>query len=89
MKKQGTHEGCIEQMVRLFSQKFMTDQSDRIRMDDWEMNGGVQDEIKQLWSQVTTETLAALTDIEGYRQDFYRLFGFQFPGIDYNADVEL
>jgi enoyl-[acyl-carrier protein] reductase/trans-2-enoyl-CoA reductase (NAD+) len=93
MKENGTHEGCIEQMARLFkdflySSTLNLDQQGLIRVDDWEMRPEIQQKIKELWPQVTTENLQELTDIEGYRDDFYRLFGFNQSQIDYNLDVE-
>ena len=61
----------------------------RLIVCDWEMVDGIQQEVAALWPQVTTENLSALTDIEGYRDDFYRLFGFHFSGVDYEADVAI
>lgn len=94
MKAKGTHEGCIEQIQRLFStqlyggQGLQFDDQGRVRIDDWEMRPEIQAEVAQIWPQVTTETLAALTDIAGYRSEFLKLFGFGIPGINYDADVE-
>ena len=94
MKAQGTHEGCIEQMQRLFATELYSgrglrfDESGRIRIDDWEMRPAIQNEVARIWPTVTTENLAALTDIAGYRAEFLKLFGFGLPGIDYDAEVE-
>jgi enoyl-[acyl-carrier protein] reductase/trans-2-enoyl-CoA reductase (NAD+) len=94
MKASGTHEGCIEQIHRLFATQMYHgsalafDDAGRVRIDDLEMKPGVQAEVARIWPQVTTENLAALTDIAGYRSEFMRLFGFGLPGIDYEADVE-
>jgi enoyl-[acyl-carrier protein] reductase/trans-2-enoyl-CoA reductase (NAD+) len=94
MKARGTHEGCIEQMQRLFAtqlyggQGLRFDDAGRVRVDDLEMKPEVQAEIARVWPQVTTENLDALTDIAGYRTEFLKLFGFGLPGIDYNADIE-
>jgi enoyl-[acyl-carrier protein] reductase/trans-2-enoyl-CoA reductase (NAD+) len=94
MKARGTHEGCIEQMQRLFAtqlysgQGLQFDSGGRVRVDDLEMNPDVQAEIARVWPQVETENLATLTDIAGYRAEFLKLFGFGLPGIDYNADIE-
>jgi enoyl-[acyl-carrier protein] reductase/trans-2-enoyl-CoA reductase (NAD+) len=93
MKAEGTHESCIEQMYRLLKDNIYTknpsalDNSGRIRLDDLEMEEVIQTEITALWPQVTTENLAKLTDIAGYCNDFYHLFGFAVKGIDYAADV--
>lgn len=95
MKRDGVHEGCIEQMYRLFYNKIyentetLVDHEHRIRLDDWELSAAIQAEIEQLWPRVTTENLDAITDIAGYRTDFYHLFGFGFEGIDYNADINV
>ena len=94
MKAKGTHEGCIEQIDRLFrSQMYggtglLFDDAGRVRIDDLEMQSDVQAEVAKLWPQVTTENLPALTDIAGYRQEFLKLFGFGLPGIDYEADID-
>src|SRR6476660_7105925 len=93
MKAAGTHEGTIEQMQRLYSQRLYnggeipTDEKGRIRIDDWELDDKIQSEVARLWTQATTENLAELGDLEGYRKDFYNLFGFEIPGVDYKADA--
>jgi enoyl-[acyl-carrier protein] reductase / trans-2-enoyl-CoA reductase (NAD+) len=93
MKAQGTHEGCIEQIQRLYSQRLYTgkpialDEQGRIRIDDWELNPEIQSEIAKLWETATTENLSVIGDIEGYRNDFHNLFGFGFAGVDYKAEA--
>ncbi len=94
MKANGTHEGCIEQIQRLFATQMYNgsalnfDAGGRVRIDDLEMRPAVQAEVARIWPQVTTENLAALTDIAGYRSEFMKLFGFGLAGINYEADVE-
>jgi enoyl-[acyl-carrier protein] reductase/trans-2-enoyl-CoA reductase (NAD+) len=94
MKAKGTHEGCIEQIQRLFATQMYNgsalnfDEAGRVRVDDWEMRPEVQNEVKRVWPQVTTATLNSLTDMAGYRTDFLKLFGFGLTGIDYDAEVE-
>ncbi len=94
MKKHNIHEGCIEQIYRLYSDKLYngkdipTDAEGRIRIDDLEMRPDVQAEVAQLWKDATTENLAELGDLEGYRKDFYQLFGFDFPHVDYKAEAD-
>lgn len=92
MKEKGSHEGCIEQMQRLFAERlYSTDGRDaegRIRMDDWEMDNDVQAAVAKVWDDVTTENLSTATDIDGYLHDFYQLFGFGLEGVDYDAAVE-
>ena len=92
MKKEGLHEGCIEQMNRLFIDKLPVKETDAegyIRLDDWEMEDKVQNEITKLWDLVTTENIGELGDIEGYWEDFYHMFGFHYDNVDYSADVEI
>lgn len=93
MKAKGIHEGCIEQIQRLFSERLYTgkaiptDEKGRIRVDDWEMRADVQAEVAKLWEQATTENLSQIGDLPGYKSDFMHLFGFDFEGVDYSADV--
>ena len=92
MKKEGLHEGCIEQMNRLFIDKLPAKETDAegyIRLDDWEMEDKVQNEITTLRDLVTTENIGELGDIEGYWEDFYHMFGFHYDNVDYSADVEI
>jgi len=94
MKELNIHEGCIEQINRMFRTQLYKDggaQLDdvaRIRMDDWELRDEVQNKVKELWPQVTTENLFELTDYQGYKDEFLKLFGFGVEGIDYEADVD-
>lgn len=94
MKAKGTHEGTIEQMERLFSERLYTadgnvplDEAGRIRIDDLEMADDVQAEVAKLWNSVTSENLGDISDIEGYRKEFFNLFGFELEGIDYEKDA--
>ena len=94
MKAAGTHEGCIEQVQRLFATRMYNgskpgfDEAGRVRIDDWEMRPEIQAAVRDIWPRVTTENLAELTDIAGYRADFLKLFGFGLPGINYEAETE-
>ena len=95
MKALGTHEGCIEQIQRLFSTQMYNDsalafdEAGHLRLDDWEMRPEVQRRIREIWPRVETENLEELTDIQGYRAEFLKLFGFGLAGVDYDADVDL
>ena len=94
MKAKGLHEGCIEQIQRLFQDRLFSgkdvpvDEKGRIRIDDWEMREDVQKEVASLWNEVTTENLSQLGDLEGYRKEFYQLFGFDVPNVDYTKDTD-
>lgn len=92
MKAEGVHEGCIEQIQRLFEKRLYAsdevpvDEKGRIRIDDWEMREDIQQKIKTLWEKATSENLIEIGDLAGYKQDFLNLFGFGFDGIDYKAE---
>ncbi len=93
MKEMGLHEGTIEQIDRLYRERLYTggevpvDEQGRIRIDDWEMRDDVQAKVSELWAKADTENLAEIGDLEGYRKDFYNLFGFELAGVDYAADA--
>lgn len=92
MKEQDLHEGCIEQIHRLFkdrlySETTATDEQGRIRVDDWEMRDDIQAKVAALWEQATTETLPEIGDLAGYANDFFNLFGFRVAGIAYEEDT--
>ena len=93
MKEEGIHEGCIEQIQRLFQERLYigspipTDEKGRVRIDDWEMRPDVQEKVAKLWLKATTDTLPEIGDLQGYKQDFLNLFGFGFEGVDYLADA--
>jgi enoyl-[acyl-carrier protein] reductase/trans-2-enoyl-CoA reductase (NAD+) len=92
MKEEGTHEGCIEQLYRLFTEGLYTgtprlDDHQRLRMDNLELNPETQAKVEALWPQVTEENLFELTDYKGYNAEFLKLFGFGVQGVDYEVDV--
>lgn len=95
MKELNLHEGCIEQMYRLVHDRLCveggvpTDENHLIRMDDYEMKPEVQEEVKKIWEKISPENLSELTDIDGYWQEFYEIFGFRIEGVDYDADVNI
>ena len=94
MKEKGRHEDCIEQMVRLFNERLyggelQLDEAGRIRIDDWEMEPEIQNEVGKVWLKISTQTLQIMADFDGYRENFLALFGFGLEGVDYDADVEL
>ena len=93
MKEKGTHEGCIEQMERLFAERLytggavLTDETGRIRIDDLEMAPKVQEEVKKRMATITQENFTQVGDLVGYRHDFLVTNGFDVEGVDYTADV--
>ena len=94
MKDKNLHEGCIEQMDRLFrtrltAEELELDELGRIRLDDYELRDDVQQLVNEYWNKVTTENVHEYTDIDGYWDDFYHMFGFKYDNIDYTQDVEI
>ena len=95
MKEKELHEGCIEQMYRLFATRvynnseWQCDDAGRVRIDDWEMRPEVQEAIRELWPKVATESLDTFTDFKGYQEEFLKLFGFGLPSVDYAKAVEI
>ena len=91
MKARGVHEGCIEQINRLFRERLYgdgeLDEAGRLRVDQLELDPEVQAEVAGIWDQISTDNLRSLADFEGYRQEFLQLFGFGVAGVDYDADV--
>jgi enoyl-[acyl-carrier protein] reductase/trans-2-enoyl-CoA reductase (NAD+) len=92
MKARGVHEGCIEQVDRLFRDSLygevgQPDSEGRLRADDLELDPAVQSEVEALWAQINTDNLKELSDFDGYRREFLQLFGFEVDGVDYNAEV--
>ncbi|MGY8641009.1 MAG: enoyl-ACP reductase FabV [Verrucomicrobiales bacterium] len=93
MKEAGNHEGCIEQIQRLFADHLASangptlDEKGRIRIDDWEMSEAVQKPVHEKWAEVNTENLSQISDFSGYRDEFLKLFGFGAQGVDYSTEV--
>ena len=93
MKDKNIHEGCIEQIERLFRTRMYQagsaelDDNQRYRMDDWELRDDVQNAVKEIWPQVTNENIFQITDYRSYKEEFLLLFGFGIEGVDYSADV--
>ena len=97
MKEKGLHEDCTDQMIRMFERLYAPenigaalplDSAGRVRMDDYEMQPEIQADVLARWEQVSSENLEQLADLQGYRNDFFSLFGFGLSGIDYEAEVE-
>ena len=92
MKQLGIHEGCIEQIDRLFRTRLGAraelDDEKRIRVDDWELSSEVQAEVRRRWPLLSSETLGELADLAEYKSQFLRLFGFGIDGVDYAQDVD-
>ena len=93
MKEMNIHEGCIEQMQRMFAEKIYggevkVDAENLIRLDDWEMREDVQAKVAEAWDKINAENLNELADTDGYNKDFIKLFGFEAEGVDYEAETD-
>ena len=94
MKAKGTHEDCIEQMVRLlndhlYNDDMKLDDEGRIRVDNLEMAPDVQQAVADIWPKISSETLYDLSDYKSYQSCFLSLFGFGLDGVDYDEDIEI
>ena len=95
MKKKGLHEGCIEQMYRLLSEKLFSgndiplDNENRIRLDDWELRDEVQKEVLEDWNKLNKDNVKELADMSLFRHDYMNMHGFEIEGIDYSKDVQI
>lgn len=95
MRQEGIHEGCMDQIYRLFAERLynnlnpadLVDDNNRLRLDDWELREDVQQACRELWPQITSENLFEMSDYQLYKDEFLRLFGFGIEGVDYEADV--
>lgn len=95
MREEGVHEGCMEQIFRMFSERLYkedgsvaeVDDKNRLRLDDWELRDDIQKYCRELWPQITSDNLKELTDYAEYKEEFLKLFGFGCEGVDYEADV--
>ena len=62
--------------------------ANQLRLDDLEMLPEVQQEIERMWGTLDERGVEQLADIDGYWEDFYQMFGFAIPGVDYTADCD-
>ncbi|CAK1849894.1 Enoyl-(acyl-carrier-protein) reductase (NADH) 2 [Vibrio crassostreae] len=93
MKEKETHEGCIEQMQRLFSCKLYgqtkvpLDGERLIRMDDWELDPETQAHVTELLEKMDENNFKMLGDYQGFKEEFLQLNGFAQPSVDYNQKL--
>lgn len=92
MQDKGIHEGCIEQIYRLYSSKLPkqeTDSEGRIRLDDWEMREDVQLAVEEIWKTLNEGEELVQGDLDLFVSDYSHLHGFGYKNIDYSKDVDL
>ncbi|EDK27709.1 short-chain alcohol dehydrogenase family protein [Vibrionales bacterium SWAT-3] len=93
MKEKQTHEGCIEQMQRLFSTKLYgqskvpLDGERLIRMDDWELEPETQAHVTELLNNMNENNFQTLGDYQGFKDEFLQLNGFAQPSVDYSKKL--
>ena len=95
MREKNIHEGCMDQIYRMFSERLynnnkpaeLTDDANRLRLDDWELREDVQQACRDLWPTINDANLFAETDYQLYKDEFLKLFGFGVDGVDYEADA--
>lgn len=92
MQEEGSHEGCIEQLQRLFTECLYNDaprldDQARFRVDELELDPVVQAKVEAIWPQVNTENLNDVSDFALYQTEFLRLFGFGVDAVDYAAET--
>tara|TARA_B100001123_G_C15315896_1_gene1026106 strand:- start:1325 stop:2509 length:1185 start_codon:yes stop_codon:yes gene_type:complete len=94
MKEKDLHEGCIEQLYRLYATQMYQgnsltfDENGRVRIDDWEMKPEVQEAVAKAWGKADNENFKGLSDFQGYKDEFLKLFGFGMAGVDYEAETD-
>ncbi|WP_305421073.1 enoyl-ACP reductase FabV [Photobacterium leiognathi] len=95
MREEGVHEGCMQQILRMFNERLFkadgtaaeVDGENRLRLDDWELREDIQQHCRDLWPNVTNENLFDVADYQQYKDEFLKLFGFGIESVDYDADV--
>ncbi|WP_305456707.1 enoyl-ACP reductase FabV [Photobacterium leiognathi] len=95
MREEGVHEGCMQQILRMFNDRLFksdgtaaeVDGENRLRLDDWELREDIQQHCRDLWPNVTNENLFDVADYQQYKDEFLKLFGFGIESVDYDADV--
>jgi enoyl-[acyl-carrier protein] reductase/trans-2-enoyl-CoA reductase (NAD+) len=87
-------ESAICQSARLWGHltgrdRGPTDALGRVRLDDWELAAGVQDELRRRWHSETSELAGGLADLDWFRRQIWQLYGFDVPRVDYNQAVDV
>ncbi|MEZ8044585.1 enoyl-ACP reductase FabV [Vibrio sp. 10N.222.54.F12] len=93
MKEKETHEGCIQQMQRLFSSKLYgqtkvpLDGERLIRMDEWELDPETQAHVTELLEAMDENNFQSIGDYQGFKEEFLQLNGFAQPSVDYKEKL--
>jgi enoyl-[acyl-carrier protein] reductase/trans-2-enoyl-CoA reductase (NAD+) len=65
------------------------DDEGRIRLDRWELADDVQSAIRTQWESATATNIAEVADTEWFLAEVRRLYGFDVPGVNYEAETEV
>jgi enoyl-[acyl-carrier protein] reductase/trans-2-enoyl-CoA reductase (NAD+) len=87
-------ETPVQQSISLWDQltgeaPLDLDDEGRIRLDRWELAGDVQSAVRAQWEAATADNIAEVTDAAWFFAEVRRLYGFDVPGVDYDAPAEV
>ena len=95
MKERGVFESCLEHIGRLFTSEIYAsgeralDEAGRLRLDDRELDADLQAEVARRWELASSDNISAISDLDGVREQFLRVFGFSVNGVDYEAEQDI
>ncbi|OKK17343.1 trans-2-enoyl-CoA reductase [Streptomyces sp. CB00455] len=64
------------------------DDEGRVRLDAWELDPAVQSAVADRWNAATGDSIGELADLDWFRDEVHRLYGFCVPGVDYTTATE-
>ncbi|MEV0289090.1 enoyl-[acyl-carrier-protein] reductase FabV [Kribbella sp. NPDC050820] len=84
----------IQQSIALWDQltgesPLDLDEEGRIRLDRWELTDDVQAAVRAAWESATQDTIADVADTAWFLAEVRRLYGFDVPGVDYEAPTQV
>ncbi|MGW2371725.1 enoyl-[acyl-carrier-protein] reductase FabV [Kitasatospora sp. NPDC001683] len=84
-----TADQAVDLWEQLSGAKALTlDGQGRIRLDGWELNPAVQDQVRKLWADPEAALSAEPAAPAWFYNQFRQLYGWDVPGIDYAAGAE-
>lgn len=94
MKLANTHESITQHKFRLFKDMVygnqrLLDDANLIRLDSFEMDPIVQEQVKELMAFTTTSDDLDGIDFDFFIQEFNQMNGFMIDGVDYNEDIDI
>jgi len=70
------------------TQPIEPDEHGQIRLDQRELASDVQAEVTARWQAATSDNIADIADVDWFRDEVRRLYGFAVPGVDYDQAVD-